>query len=92
MSGDILFVSNGSGKAVFLITKGILVKSFCYLWNTCPSQDSCRSCDIVNAAKNYLIGNKPNPDIKSLDEELSAGIGEYKIGKNVLLKVMGLGS
>jgi chemotaxis protein CheD len=31
-------------------------------------------------------------NVRTLDGELSAGIGEYKIGKNILLKVMGLGS
>ncbi|AKB77636.1 Chemotaxis protein CheD [Methanosarcina horonobensis HB-1 = JCM 15518] len=92
MSGDILFVSNGSGKAIFLTSRDVLVKSFCSLSSTCSFQDSCRSCDIVSAAKNHLAGNKSNLNIKNLDGELSAGIGEYKIGKNVLLKVMGLGS
>jgi len=92
MSSDILFVSNESGKAVFLTSRDVLLKSFCSLSNTCSSQDSCRSCDMVNAAKSYLMGTKSNLSIKCLDGELSAGIGEYKIGKNVLLKVMGLGS
>lgn len=92
MSSDILFVSNESGKAVFLTDRGILVKSFCSLSNSCSFQDSCRSCEIVNAAKGYLAGASSNLNIISLDGELSAGIGEYKIGKNVLLKVMGLGS
>lgn len=68
------------------------MKSFCSLSNTCSFQDSCRSCDMVNAAKSHLMGTRSNLNIKNLDGELSAGIGEYKIGKNVLLKVMGLGS
>ena len=92
MSSDILFVSNESGKAVFLTSRDVLLKSFCSLSNTCSSQDSCRSCEMINAAKSYLMGTKSDLNIKSLDGELSAGIGEYKIGKNVLLKVMGLGS
>ncbi|KKH99745.1 chemotaxis protein CheD [Methanosarcina sp. 1.H.T.1A.1] len=92
MSSDILFVSNESGKAVFLTSGDVLLKSFCSLSNTCSSQDSCRSCDMINGAKSYMMGTKSNLNIKSLDGELSAGIGEYKIGKNVLLKVMGLGS
>jgi len=92
MSGDILFVSNESGKAIFLTSRNVLVKSFCSLSNTCSSQDSCRTCEIVDAAKSYLTGKKPDLNVRSLDGELSAGIGEYKIGKNVLLKVMGLGS
>ena len=92
MSSDILFVSNERGKAVFLTSRDVLLKSFCSLSNTCSFQDSCRSCDMVNAAKSYLMGTKSNLSIKSLDGELSAGIGEYKIGKNVLLKVIGLGS
>jgi chemotaxis protein CheD len=92
MSSGILFVSNGSGKAVFLTSRDVLLKSFCSLSNTCSFQDSCRSCDMVNAAKSYMGGTKSNMNIQSLDGELSAGIGEYKIGKNVLLKVMGLGS
>ncbi|KKG15617.1 chemotaxis protein CheD [Methanosarcina sp. 2.H.T.1A.6] len=92
MSGDILFVSNESGKAVFLTSGDVLLKSFCSLSNTCSSRDSCRSCDMINGAKSHMMGTKSNLNIKSLDGELSAGIGEYKIGKNVLLKVMGLGS
>lgn len=92
MSSDILFVSNESGKAIFLTSGDVLVKSFCSLSNTCSFQDSCRSCDIVNAAKSYMAGTRSNSNIKYLDGELSAGIGEYKIGRNVLLKVMGLGS
>lgn len=92
MSEDILFVSNESGKAVFLTSRAVLVKSFCSLSNTCSSQDSCRGCDMVDAAKSHLAGMKSNSNVRSLEGELSAGIGEYKIGKNVLLKVMGLGS
>lgn len=92
MSSFFLFVSNESGKAIFLISGDVLVKCFCSLSDTCPFQDSCRSCSLLNAAKNYLAGTAPDSRIKTLDGELSAGIGEYKIGKNVLLKVMGLGS
>ncbi|WP_440947568.1 chemotaxis protein CheD [Methanosarcina sp. T3] len=92
MNDDILFVSNGNGKAIFLTSRAVLVKSFCSLSKTCSFRDSCQSCEIVDAAKNYLAGKKPGLNVKSLDGELSAGIGEYKIGKNVLLKVMGLGS
>lgn len=92
MSSNILFVSNERGKVIFLTSRDVLVKSFCSLSNTCSFQDSCRSCDMVNAAKSHLMGTRSNLNIKNLDGELSAGIGEYKIGKNVLLKVMGLGS
>lgn len=92
MSSVFLFVSNESGKAIFLISGDVLVKSFCSLSDTCSFQDSCPSCSLLNAAKNYLAGTAPDSRIKTLDGELSAGIGEYKIGKNVLLKVMGLGS
>lgn len=92
MSSVFLFISNESGKAIFLISGDVLVKCFCSLSDTCPFQDSCRSCSLLNAAKNYLAGTAPDSRIKTLDGELSAGIGEYKIGKNVLLKVMGLGS
>ncbi|MDY9924974.1 chemotaxis protein CheD [Methanosarcina sp.] len=92
MSSNILFVSNERGKVIFLTSRDVLVKSFCSLSNTCSFQDSCRSCDMVYAAKSHLMGTGSNLNIKNLDGELSAGIGEYKIGKNVLLKVMGLGS
>lgn len=92
MSSDILFVSNESGKAIFLTSRDVLVKSFCSLSETCSFQDSCRSCNIVNDAKSYMTGTRSNSNVKLLDGELSAGIGEYKIGRNVLLKVMGLGS
>ncbi|WP_410507284.1 chemotaxis protein CheD [Methanosarcina hadiensis] len=92
MSSNILFVSNESGKAIFLTSNDVLVKSFCSLSNTCSSKDSCRSCSLIGAAKNHLRGTRSGSNIKPLDGELSAGIGEYKIGRNVLLKVMGLGS
>lgn len=92
MSGDILFVSDGGGKAIFLTSRDVLVKSFCSLSNSCSSRDSCRSCSLINVAKNHLTGTRSDSNIKPLDGELSAGIGEYKIGRNVLLKVMGLGS
>lgn len=92
MSSDILFVSNESGKAIFLTSRDVLVKSFCSLSDACSSRDSCRSCSLINAAKNHLKGTKSDSNIKELDGELSAGIGEYKIGRNILLKGMGLGS
>ncbi|WP_048184033.1 chemotaxis protein CheD [Methanosarcina siciliae] len=92
MNEDILFISNESGKAIFLTSGAVLVKSFCSLSKTCLFRDSCRGCDMVDAAKSHLAGNKSNLNVKNLAGELSAGIGEYKIGKNVLLKVMGLGS
>ncbi|MCQ1535945.1 chemotaxis protein CheD [Methanosarcina sp. KYL-1] len=92
MNVTILFTWNENGKAIFLTERNVLVKSYCSLSNTCSFQDCFQSCDMTNAAKGYLVDTTSNPSIVTLDGELSAGIGEYKIGKNVLLKAMGLGS
>ncbi|HII80925.1 MAG TPA: chemotaxis protein CheD [Methanosarcina sp.] len=92
MSNCVLFVSGESGKAIFLTSGDVLVKACCSLSNTCSSRGSCRSCDLINSVKSKLMGVKSGSNIKQLDGELSAGIGEYKIGKNTLLEVMGLGS
>ena len=92
MNSNVLSISNESGKAVFLTTRDSLLKSYCSLSGTCSSPGSCQSCTLISAAKDYLVGTRSNSRVAILDGELSAGIGEYKIGKNVLLKVMGLGS
>ncbi len=92
MNSKILSISNKSGKAIFLTKRDVLVKSYCSLSSTCPSRDYCQSCDLVNAAKNYLMDGKANSSIATLDGELSAGIGEYQIRKKFLLEAMGLGS
>jgi len=92
MNSKILSISNKSGKAVFLTKRDVLVKSYCSLSSTCPSRDYCQSCDLIDAAKNYLMDGKANSGITTLDGELSAGIGEYQVRKKVLLEAMGLGS
>lgn len=92
MNNKILSISNKAGKAVFLTNRDVLVKFYCSLSSTCQFKDYCQSCDLITAAKNYLADGKSNSGIVTLDEELSAGIGEYKIGKKVLMEVMGLGS
>lgn len=92
MNSKILFTSNEKGKAIFLTERNVLVKSYCSISNKCSFQDGCQSCDMANTAKKYLADTTPNSGIIALDGELSAGIGEYKIGKNILLKAMGLGS
>jgi chemotaxis protein CheD len=92
MSSNVLFVSNKSGKAVFLTKDKVLVKSYCSLSNTCSFRDCCGSCSLIDTARAYLADRKPNPNIALLDGELSAGIGEYKIGKKTLMEVMGIGS
>jgi chemotaxis protein CheD len=92
MSSNVLFVSNKSGKAVFITKDSVLVKSYCSLSDTCSFRDCCRSCYFTDTARVYLADGKPNPDIALLEGELSAGIGEYKIGKKTLLEVTGIGS
>jgi chemotaxis protein CheD len=92
MNSKIFSISNKSGKAIFLTKRDVLVKSYCSLSGTCEFRDHCQACNLVEAAKNYLMDEKPNSNIVTLDGELSAGIGEYKIGKKVLLEAMGLGS
>lgn len=91
MNSNILFISNKSGKGIFLTRGDVLVKSYCSLSGTCPSRDHCQSCGLIDAVKKYLAG-EPNSNIVTLDGEVSAGIGEYKIGKKNLMEAMGLGS
>jgi chemotaxis protein CheD len=92
MNGDVLFTSRGSGKAIFFTMKDVIIKSYCSLSSTCSFRDRCQSCDIIDIAKSYLMDRTSNSNIGTLDGELRAGIGEYKIGKRVLLEAMGLGS
>ncbi len=92
MTSKILFVANKSEKAIFLTKRDVLVKSYCSISSSCPSADCCQSCDLIDAAKNYLVNGKSNLNIVNLDGELSAGIGEYQIGRKILLEAMGLGS
>lgn len=92
MNSKILSISSNGGKAIFLTKRDVLVKSYCSLSGACKFRDHCQACDLANAAKNYLMDEKLNANIVTLDGELSAGIGEYKIGKKVLLEAMGLGS
>jgi chemotaxis protein CheD len=89
-----LFLSNDNGKTIFRIEKNVLVTSYCSISSNCPAQNLCQSCERTDAAKSYLETETPDPnsDIVALGGELIAGIGEYKIGKNVFLKTMGLGS
>ncbi|MDD4331063.1 MAG: chemotaxis protein CheD [Methanosarcinaceae archaeon] len=94
MSSNILFTSNERGKAIFLSERDLLIKSYCSLSKTCSRREACH-CDFTEAAKNYAISNGSSSAgsvIIALKGELAAGIGEYKIGKNQLLKAMGLGS
>ena len=92
MNGDILFTSKGSGKAIFFTKRDVIVKSYCSLSIYCSSKDCCQSCEILDTAKSYLMDKTSNSNIKTLDGELSVGIGEYKIGKRALLEAIGLGS
>lgn len=92
MNSDILFISKGREKAIFFTKENVIVKSFCSLPGNCSVQECSYSCEAVNIAKRYLTDRKDNPYVISLDGELSVGIGEYKIGKGVLLEAMGLGS
>ena len=81
MTSDILFISKGSGKAIFITKRDVIIKSYCSLSSTCSFRDRCQSCDIIDTAKSYLMDRTSSSGIKTLDGELSAGIGEYKIGK-----------
>jgi chemotaxis protein CheD len=92
MNSDILFISKGSGKAIFITKRDVIIKSYCSLSSTCSFRDRCQSCNIIDTAKSYIMDRTSSSGIKTLDGELSAGIGEYKIGKSILLEVMGLGS
>lgn len=92
MNNDVLFVSNRIGKAIFFTQHDVIVKSYCSLSRTCSSNDSCKSCALVDEAKNYLINRTSNSGIQILDNELAVGIGELKTGKRALLEAMGLGS
>jgi chemotaxis protein CheD len=92
MNGDILFISKGREKAVFFTKGDVIIKSYCSLPSNCSSQECRHSCVTLDTVKKYLKDRTSNPDIKNLDGELSVGIGEYKIGKKVLLEAMGLGS
>jgi chemotaxis protein CheD len=92
MNSEILFVSKGSEKAIFFAKGDVVIKSYCSLPGNCLTQDRCKSCGTVDIAKRYLLDKTPNSNIKTLDGELSVGIGEYKIGKKALMEAMGLGS
>ena len=92
MSGDVLFISNRIGKAIFFTQRDVIVKSYCSLSRTCSFSDRCQSCAMIDGAKSYLINKTSNSGIETLDCELSVGIGEFKIGKRALLEAMGLGS
>jgi chemotaxis protein CheD len=92
MTCEILFMPTTNANVVVLSQQERIVSIYCSLSGVC-SHDRCHSCcDVIIEAKNHLNGTKVNPDARLLDGELVAGIGEYKIGKNVLLKAMGLGS
>lgn len=92
MNSDILFVSKGSEKGVFFTKGDVIIKSYCSLPGNCPSQECCQSCETLDSVKKYMNSRTSNSNVKTLDGELSVGIGEYKIGKRVLLQAMGLGS
>jgi chemotaxis protein CheD len=92
MNGNILFISKGNEKAVFFTRGDVIIKSYCSLQGNCSSQESCLSCEAFNIVNKYIKNKLSNSNIKTLDGELSVGIGEYKIGKKVLLEAMGLGS
>jgi chemotaxis protein CheD len=92
MNSDILFVSKGNEKGVFFTKGDVIIKSYCSLPGNCPTQERCQSCETIDSIKKYLKNRTSNSNVKTLDGELSVGIGEYKIGKKVLLQAMGLGS
>jgi chemotaxis protein CheD len=92
MNGEILFISKGREKAIFFARGDVIIKSYCSLPGSCSAQECGHSCERVKTAKRYLTDRTLNSDIKTLDGELTVGIGEYKIGKKVLLEAMGLGS
>jgi chemotaxis protein CheD len=92
MNGDILFVSKGSERGVYFTKGDVIIKSYCSFPRNCSSQDRCQSCETLDSIKKYIENRTSNSNVKTLDGELSVGIGEYKIGKKVLLQAMGLGS
>lgn len=91
MNGNILFVSKGSEKAIFFTRGDAIIKSYCSLPLNSP-HEYCHSPEILDTVKSYLANATSNSNIKTIDGELAVGIGEYKIGKKVLLEAMGLGS
>jgi len=94
MDNGFLFLSNENGKTIFRIEKSVLITSYCSISSKCPFQNFCQSCKMAASAKSYLETETPAPgsNVVPIEGELIAGIGEYKIGKNVFLKTMGLGS
>jgi chemotaxis protein CheD len=92
MNSEVLFISNKTGKAIFFAQRDVIVKSYCSLSHTCSLNNRCQTCALSDEAKKYLDNRTSNSGIKTLDSELSVGIGEVKIGKKALLEAMGLGS
>ncbi|MBP2029989.1 chemotaxis protein CheD [Methanohalophilus levihalophilus] len=92
MTNEILFIPTANANAVIMSRQKTIVGTYCSLSGACPSDRCHAQCNVLVEARGHLEGTMLNSDARLLDGEMSAGIGEYKIGKNVLLKAMGLGS
>lgn len=92
MSNDIAFVSTAGAKAIVLSRNKTVVGSYCSMNDICASGSCHLDCELIIEAKNHLNDGPLSSNVKLLEGELIAGIGEYKMGKDVLLKAMGLGS
>ncbi|KGK97982.1 chemotaxis protein CheD [Methanococcoides methylutens] len=92
MSNDIAYVSTANAKAIVLSRNNTVVGSYCSMDGRCASGSCHPDCELIIGAKNHLKGSSPDSNVQLLEGELIAGIGEYKVGKNILLKAMGLGS
>ncbi|WP_462273515.1 chemotaxis protein CheD [Methanohalophilus sp.] len=92
MSANIAFISTASAKAIILSRNGTLTGSYCSIKDSCAYEHCTQKCEIIAEAKNHLCGSVQSSNVEVLEGERVAGIGEYRIGRNVLLKAMGLGS
>lgn len=92
MTNEILFIPTANANALILSQKKTIVSTYCSMSSACPSGRCNSRCDVIIEAREHLEGTRLNSNACLLDGEMAAGIGEYKVGKNVLLKAMGLGS
>lgn len=92
MSSNIAFISTANAKAIILSRNETLMGSYCSKRDSCAYGHCTQKCEIIAEAKSHLCGSVQSSNVEVLEGEMVAGIGEYRIGKNVLLKAMGLGS
>lgn len=92
MSSNIAFISTASAKVIILSRNETLMGSYCSIKDSCAHEHCTQKCEIIAEARNHLCGSVKSSNVEVLEGEMVAAIGEYKIGKNVLLRAMGLGS